>query len=59
MSTAKVNGKLLIDKDPNIIVAAEVELQAWLVTEVRMGFEAEVLVTASIALCTFRRIPTT
>ena len=59
VSTTKVHSKLVIDKDPNVVVTAEVELQTRLETEVSVGFKAEVLVTATIALYIgFLRFPT-
>ena len=48
MNTANVNSELVVDKDPNIVVATEIELQVRFVAEVRMGFEAKMLVTTTI-----------
>ena len=57
MGTANINGKLIVDVDPNIVAAADTKTLTILVNETGMKFIAEMMVAATSSI-SWIRVPT-
>ena len=57
MGTANINGKLIVDVDPNIVATADTKTLTILVNETGMKFIAEMMVAATGSI-SWIRVPT-